>query len=80
MLYEFKMFLKHFKRKIEQADTDHADTNNCIVGPDGVTRGHVVFIKQQDDIDQNSAFLESDAFLSIAHVRYTAQVSTCSLT
>ena len=59
------MFLKHLKRKIEQADTDYADTNNCIVGPDGVTRGH-------EDMDQNSAFLESGAFLSIAHVGYTS--------
>ncbi|XP_067050069.1 uncharacterized protein [Acropora muricata] len=73
-LYEFKMFLKHLKQKIEQTDTDYADTNyNSIVGPDGVTRGHVVFIKQHEDMDQNSGFLESGAFLSIAHVGYTAQ-------
>ena len=74
------MFLKHLKQKIEQTDTDYADTNyNSIVGPDGVTMGHVVFIKQHEDMDQNSGFLESGAFLSIAHVGYTAQVSTCSL-
>ena len=42
------------------------------MGPDGVTRGH-------EDMDQNSASLESGAFLSIAHVGYTAQVSTRSL-
>ena len=53
------MFLKHLKQKIEQADTDYADTNNCIVGADGVTRGH-------EDMDQSSASLESGAFLSIA--------------
>ena len=68
-LYEFKMFLKHLKQKIEQADTDYADTNNCTVGPDGVTRGH----------EDNSASLESGAFLSIARVGYSAQVSTCCL-
>ena len=55
------MFLKHLKQKIEQADTDYADTTNCIVGPDGVTRGC-------EDMDQNSVSLESGAFLSIAHV------------
>ena len=37
-LYKFKMFLKHLKWKIEQADTDYADTNIFIVGPDCVTR------------------------------------------
>ena len=58
--------------RLEQADTDYADANNCIVGPDGVTRGH-------EDMDQNSASLDSGAFLSIAHVGYMAQVSTCSL-
>lgn len=72
-LHEFKMFLKHLKQKIEWADTDYANTDNCIVGPDGVTKGRVVFIKQHEDVDQNSAFLESGAFLSIAHVGYTDQ-------
>ena len=66
------MFLKHLKRKIEHADTDYADTNNRTVGSDSVTRGH-------EDVDQKSSLLESGAFLSIAHVGYTAQVSTCSL-
>ena len=66
------MFLKHLKRKNEQADTDYPDTNNCTVGSDSVTRGH-------EDVDQNCASLESGAFLSIAHVGYTAQVSTCRL-
>ena len=73
------MFLKHLKQKVEQTDTDYADTNNCIVGPDGVTKGHVVFIKRHEDMNQNSVFLESGAFLSIAYVGYTAQVRTCSL-
>ena len=72
------MFLKHLKRKIERADTDYANIDNCIVGPDGVTKGHVVFIKQHEDVDQNSAFLESGASLSTAHVGYTDLASTGS--
>ena len=28
----------------------YAEINNCIVGPDGFTREHVVFIKQHEDI------------------------------
>ena len=31
--------------------TTYAGINNCIVGPDGVTGEHVVFIKQHEDID-----------------------------
>ena len=66
------------ERKIEQADADYICWHkyNCIVGPDGVTEEHVVFIKQHEDIDQNSASLESGAFFPIAYFGYTAQVST----
>ena len=31
--------------------TTYAGINNCIMGPDGVTGEHVVFIKQHEDID-----------------------------
>ena len=34
-----------------QTQTTYAGINNCIVGPDGVTGEHVVFIKQHEDID-----------------------------
>ena len=60
-----------------QMHTTYADTNDCIVGPDGLTREHVVLIKWHEDVDLQR--LESGAFLPIAHVGYTAQVSTCSL-
>ncbi|XP_044171444.1 uncharacterized protein LOC122955750 [Acropora millepora] len=48
------MFLTHLKQKIKQADAEYilyADINNYIVGLDGVTGEHVVFIKQHEDID-----------------------------
>ena len=48
--------------------TTYADTNDSIVGPDGLTREqYVVFIKSHEDKNQNSASLESGAFLSIGH-------------
>ena len=46
--------------------TTYADTNDSIVGPDGLTREqYVVFIKRHEDKNQNSASLESGAFLPI---------------
>ena len=31
--------------------TTYADTNDCIVGPDGLTREHVGLIKWHEDVD-----------------------------
>ena len=65
------MFLKHLKWKIEHADTDDADTNNCTVGPDGVTRRHeYLWTKILHPLK-----VVPSCQLHV-HVGYTAQVST----
>ena len=51
--------------------TTYADTNDSIVGPDGLTSEHVVFIKRHEDVDLHALKVVPSCQL-IAHVGYTA--------
>ena len=56
--------------------TTYAGINNCIVGPDGVTGEHVVFIKQHEDIDHALKVVPS---CQLPMLDTLLPVSTCGL-
>ena len=58
--------------------TEEDQSNTMFTGPDGVSRGQIVF-SDYEAVDASSSYLENGAFLSIGHVGYQSEVSRSSL-
>lgn len=65
-LHEFKMFLNHLKSAVDRKEIDEEETM-IFTGPDGVSRGQMIF-SSFTDVDGSSSCFENGAFLSIGHV------------
>ena len=67
------MFLQHLKNKAN--NTNEEETNERVIaGPDGISKGHVLFVRYED-VNISSSCLENGEFLTIGHVGYNSEVS-----
>ena len=71
------MFLKHLKSKAENTNNEDSDSaaGNIISGPDGETKGRVMFSKY-GNVDVSASYFEGGAFLTIGHIGCHSEVST----